>query len=76
MSHPEYKDIGSPEINVIEECAELIKIICKAERFGIDSVNPNLEPLEVNTNRERILQEIQDVVDRCDILKGKIERIK
>ncbi len=70
----QYKDVGSPEINVIEECAELIKIICKAERFGIDSRNPLIP--NVDTNRQRILQEINDVKDRCDRLTKKIERDK
>ncbi len=72
MAHPEYKNIGTPEIRVIEECSELIKIICKAERFGLDTCHPNLVDVPGNTNRQRILLEIDDVIDTCKVLRTKI----
>ena len=40
MSHKRYKHIGNPAIRLIEECAELIKAISKAERFGIYNRHP------------------------------------
>ncbi len=41
MSHPDFKHIGSPAVRLIEECGELIKAICKAERFGYDGFHPD-----------------------------------
>lgn len=73
MSHPDYKHIGKPEIRVVEECSELIKAICKADRFGLDCHPPISDgDVEENTNRQRILQEIDDVIDACTVLKTEI----
>ena len=60
MSHPNYKHIGHPAIRLMEECAELIQAVAKAERFGRDSYHPD-KP-EVN-NLTRVRMEFEDVMD-------------
>jgi len=59
-----YKDIGFPPDQLIEECSEvitecssLIKLICKARRFGWDSNHP----AEVETNLQRVSSELGDL---------------
>ena len=39
-----YRDTGRPIIRVAEECAEVIKAIMKAERFGYDNFHPDNAP--------------------------------
>jgi len=53
-----YKNIGSVEDRLIEECSELIQAICKAKRFGYDKSHP--DRLE-STNLIEIWDEIMDV---------------
>lgn len=48
MSDPKYKNIGPPAIRVMEECAELIQAVAKAERFGYRSHNPSKQPFLSN----------------------------
>jgi len=68
MSHPEYKHIGNVLIRTIEECSELIKSLCKIERFGIGSRHP-----ETNTpNILKVEDEIKDVLDCIIELQEKI----
>lgn len=69
MSDPKYVNIGEPDTCLIEECSELIngcsnliKIICKANRFGYFNFHPN-EPEK--TNIDHIKAEMDDVVNRC-----------
>ena len=50
-----------PEDRVIEECSELIHIICKAKRFGLASYNPD-DPESI-PNYYLIHNEIEDVLD-------------
>lgn len=58
MSDSKYKAIGEIEDRVIEECSEVIKAICKANRFGLDGYHPD-NPKRFNIND--ILDEMQDV---------------
>ena len=58
MSHLKYKNIGSPQTRLIEECAEAIFTICKAERFGWNNHHPDHPNL---TNIEALKNEIDDI---------------
>ena len=62
MSHPEFVHIGSIEDKVVEECAELIKSIMKAKRFGYFNYNPLVTPSTKNI--DNIISEMIDVRDR------------
>ena len=66
MTNLMYKDLGSPETRVIEECSELIQEICKAERFGYFSSHPDNPG---KTNFERIKSEMDDVVEAIEKLQ-------
>ena len=66
MTNPLYKDIGTPEIRVIEECSELIQEISKAQRFGYFSYHPD-QPGK--TNLERVKAEMDDVVEAIERLQ-------
>lgn len=69
MSDGQYKNIGSLQLRVVEECSELIFAICKAERFGWSSFHPNTP----NTNNTfNVLHELNDVIILCEQLKTKI----
>jgi NTP pyrophosphatase (non-canonical NTP hydrolase) len=48
---------------LIEECAEVIQAVSKVKRFGIDSVD--------ETNRDRLEQEIGDLLTMIDLLYVK-----
>ena len=54
-----FRKRGKVEDRLIEECAELIHIVCKARRFGLDKFNPF--ELGRGTNRIRIREEMDDV---------------
>ncbi len=56
---PKYQDIGRPLIRLIEECAEVIHIVCKIERFGLLNYHPS-DPLQIK-NRELLMEEIDDI---------------
>ena len=73
MSDKRYKNIGDPEDLVIEECSEVIKIICKAKRFGWFSHNP-YDPMKVN-NIELAKREMDDVIEAFEKLGLKLKRM-
>jgi hypothetical protein len=73
MTHPKYVMIGSPETKVMEECAEVIQAICKAERFGWDSHHPDYPPEK--TNAIVIWEEMDDVVARMQELKKRLTEL-
>jgi hypothetical protein len=58
---------GTPTIKLIEECSELIQVLCKGERFGYDDRTPLRE--NPPTNRQRILGEIADVEHALEVFK-------
>jgi hypothetical protein len=61
MSNIAFRHIGLPEDIVIEECSELIHIICKAKRFGYNNFHPDDD--NRIPNHTLIRREIQDVMD-------------
>jgi len=44
-----------------EECGEVLAAVGKTQRWGLESVNPELPPEEQETNREWILRELTDL---------------
>ena len=58
-----YVNIGTPEDQLIEECAELIQAIMKARRFGYFNHPPQIHINRFN-NLELIRQEMDDVIQR------------
>lgn len=67
MSHPDYKDVGSPLTKVIEECSEVIQIACKIDRFGWFNFHPD-DPLKT-TNMFLLKREMADVVEAFKTLE-------
>ena len=47
---------------VVEECAELIQAICKAERFGWNNHHPKTPNI---SNERRVYEELADVKLAC-----------
>ena len=59
MSDPKYKDVGESIIRLAEECAEVIQMVCKIERFGLLNYHPD-DPKQT-PNLKLLLAEIADV---------------
>ena len=66
MSDTRYENIGTPIIKAIEECSELIHILCKAERFGLENYHP--DDKTKTTNRLLIIREVSDVYKSLGVL--------
>jgi len=67
MSDPRFEKIGDPITQTIEECAELIHILCKVQRFGWENFHPS--DYTNTPNRVLVTREISDV-------KRKIARLE
>jgi hypothetical protein len=65
--HEEFSKYGTPAIKLVEECSELIQVVCKGERFGYDDKNPLIE--NAPPNRHRIADEISDVENALETFK-------
>lgn len=73
-----YKNIGDPITHLIEECSELIHILCKVQRFGWGKYRP--DDNSKTHNSALVLREMTDVEDRIrevkNIITKKITRPK
>jgi NTP pyrophosphatase (non-canonical NTP hydrolase) len=58
---------------LVEECGEVLAAVGKAQRWGLDSYNPELAIDERETNREWILRELKDLELAISIVKVEIE---
>ena len=70
VSHPDFEKFGSSEDRLIEECAELIKAITKAKRFGWTNWHPDTPEI---INAKQVLNEIEDVEKVINTFKPFLE---
>jgi len=71
MTDPKYIRPGVPFAlsHVVEECGEVLAAAGKCQRWGMDSVNPELPPEDQETNRDWLSRELDD-------LEGAIGRLR
>ena len=72
MSDPRFENVGDIITQTIEECAEVIHILCKVQRFGWDNYHPS-DPAKVK-NYTLVLNELADLDKRISRLKIEIEK--
>lgn len=68
--NPKYAEEGTIEIRLIEELSELIRELCKADRFGWYNWHPD-DPNKI-PNKQRVIEEIDDVMRLCIKLKDAL----
>lgn len=75
MTDPKYMRPGLDFAlaKAIEECGELIAAMGKTARFGFVSVNPELRPVDQETNALWIQREMEDVRGALDNLEREME---
>ena len=73
MSDPKYKEIGTPETKVIEECSELIQALCKAGRFGWFNYHPDNPS---STNMDDVFREMDDVLEAMNRLDIHLRELR
>ena len=68
-----YVNIGNPETRVMEECAEVIHAICKAERFGWFNYHPDTPDID---NIDLVENEMADLIRNWEELKQKLNNLR
>jgi hypothetical protein len=69
---PKYRDIGHPIDQLIEECSEVIHILCKVRRFGWDNYHPD-DPKKT-LNYELVENELYDLDTRINEFRSWMTR--
>lgn len=61
--NPRYRSTTEEQASahIAEECAEVCAAFAKAQRWGWQSVNPELLPEQQETNHQWFLREVRDV---------------
>lgn len=59
---------------LVEECGEVLAAAGKTQRWGLNSVNPELPPDEQETNREWLLRELPDLSRAIRIVRAFVRR--
>lgn len=58
---------------LVEECGEVLGAVGKSQRWGLESVNPELPPEQQETNRGWILRELQDLKRAIEFVEMDLE---
>lgn len=66
----EKKDDDLNLVIFTEECAKIIQIVSKIQRFGIDDFNPGMPRI---TNRDRLLTEMAHVLVMIDVITDEYD---
>ena len=75
MSDPKYRQDGFDKrlSKVVEEMGEALAAAGKLQRWGRNSVNPELPPEQQETNLDWLLRELTDVVDAISDLSDALD---
>ena len=78
---PEYQsqNLQQAFAHIAEECAEVCQAYAKMQRFGMDAVNPELEPGDEGygiTNAQWFNRELHDVINAIKALHPILEAFK
>ena len=71
MSDQKYKHTGDSLIKTIEECSELIHILCKVRRFGWNNYHP--KDKNKTENIKLVMNEITDLQECICLLQNDIQ---
>lgn len=76
MSDPKYIRPGADFAIacLVEECGEVLAAAGKTQRWGLDSVNPELPPQEQETNRDWLLRELNDLEEAILRVRKEIRK--
>ncbi len=67
----DYKNIGHPRDQLIEEMGEVLQAIGKAQRFGYFNKNPEVKK-PVTNNFDDIIEELNDLEEAIRIFRSHL----
>jgi NTP pyrophosphatase (non-canonical NTP hydrolase) len=59
---------------LVEECGEVMAAVGKTQRWGLDSVNPELPPKEQEDNGDWVIRELDDLEAAISIAREFLAR--